>query len=298
MQGRRSIIICVVASTVSSLMVAAGAYPRFPAAAAVQEKYMHLNICGNKCYHGDSQAGNDLAASVRTSGSSIVSLNEICLNQLTRARSVLAEAGLEYQAIFGQTIQATAPALTSRCTGFGNALLVKRNAGAPAVDTVTRELLPDFGEDRLLLCARVIASNHVACTTHLSPGSNAASEKNRRTQVEKVVALLGAKSTLRPITLSGDLNTKPHSYVLDPLYSGSLPGPSSRVRKLLEVDACATRSMQNSKCNEGTHDRFGTDPKLDYIFVTTNSWSVVDSDATSAVVSDHDPLYGTVTRHF
>lgn len=282
----------------TSTCLAVSAAPVPPSLAATDERLMQLNICGNVCYEGSDEAGRDIAASIASSGSAVVSLNEVCGNQLTAARDALAAQGRVYDKVFGTTITPGSSALKPACVGFGNGLLVRRVNSSTNVDSVTNDLLPDFGEDRRLLCLRVVSANYTACSTHLSAGSDATAESHRRQQVGRVVEVLRQKLALRPLVLAGDLNTKPGSQTLDSLYDSAFAGPSATSQRLQEVDACTTRTQQTSDCNEGTLSTFGTDPKVDFIFVVRNAWLVRSADATSSVTSDHDPLYATVSRQF
>jgi endonuclease/exonuclease/phosphatase family metal-dependent hydrolase len=271
--------------------------PAPAARAGVAQQYLQINICGNICYAGNDTAGQDIATSAYGHRADFVSINEVCGNQLTAAKNALAAKGWTYQAIFGETIPAPDPVLRAGCQGFGNGLLIRHTASTPPADGVERVPLPAFGEDRMLLCAHVVAPSFRYCVTHLSAGSSGASEQNRNQQA--IVVANKVNSYLpTPVVLAGDFNTTPGSYVLD-LFYGPYYGDGHGTGPFREVDACASRTSQTSTCNEGTESTpRATDPKIDYIFTTDGSFTVSDGDATSSVTSDHDPLVGSVIRNF
>ena len=271
--------------------------PVTAARAGVAQQYMQINICGNICYAGSNTAGQDVANSAYSHRADIVSINEACGNQLTAAKNALAAKGLTYQAIFGQTIAAGASVLKSGCQGYGNGLLIRYTASSAPADSVDRVMLPDFGEDRMLLCAHIVAPSFRYCVTHLSPGSSTASEQNRNQQAIAVASKVNSYLPT-PVVLAGDFNTTPSSYVLDRFYGPYYSGGNG-IGPFREVDACASRASQTSTCNEGTESTpFATDPKIDYIFTTDGNFTISDGDATSSVTSDHDPLFGSVIRNF
>lgn len=271
--------------------------PVTAAHAGVAQQYMQINICGNVCYAGANTAGQDIANSAYGHGAHVVSINEVCSNQLTAAKNALAAKGVTYQAVFGQTIAAGNSALNSACQGYGNGLLIRHTASTAPADSAERILLPDFGEDRMLLCAHIVAPSFRYCVTHLSPGSSSANEQNRNSQAIAVANKVNSYLPT-PVVLAGDFNTTPGSYVLDHIYGPYYTGGNG-IGHFREVDACSSRASQTSTCNEGTHDApFTTDPKIDYIFTTNNNFSISDGDATSSTTSDHDPLFGSVIRNF
>jgi endonuclease/exonuclease/phosphatase family metal-dependent hydrolase len=270
--------------------------PATAAHASVAQQYMQINICGNKCYSGSNTAGQDIANSAYSHGAHVVSINEICGNQLTAAKNALAAKGLTYQAVFGQTIAAGNSALNSACQGYGNGLLIRYTSSTAPSDSAERILLPDFGEDRMLLCAHIVTPSFYYCVTHLIAGSGSTNEQNRNSQAIAVANKVNSYPT--PVVLAGDFNTTPGSYVLDHIYGPYYTGGNG-VGHFREVDACASRTSQTSTCNEGTENAvFATDPKIDYIFTTNNDFTISDGDATSSTTSDHDPLFGSVIRNF
>jgi endonuclease/exonuclease/phosphatase family metal-dependent hydrolase len=267
------------------------------ARAGVAQQYLQINICGNICYAGNDTAGQDIATSAYGHRADFVSINEVCGNQLTAAQTALAAKGATYQAVFGQTIPAGNAVLRGGCQGFGNGLLIRHTASSPPADSVERVALPAFGEDRMLLCAHIVAPSFRYCVTHLSPGSSSASERNRNQQAIAVANKVNSYLPT-PVVLAGDFNTTPSSYVLDYFYGPYYSGGHG-IGPFREVDACASRASQTSTCNEGTEATpRATDPKIDYIFTTDANFTVSDGDATSSVTSDHDPLFGSVIRTF
>ncbi|HEX8092656.1 endonuclease/exonuclease/phosphatase family protein [Jatrophihabitans sp.] len=271
--------------------------PVTTARAGVAQQYMQINICGNICYDGSDTAGQDIANSAYGHHADIVSINEVCGNQLTAAKNALAAKGLTYQAIFGQTIAAGASVLDSRCQGYGNGLLIRYTASSAPADSAERILLPDFGEDRMLLCAHIVSPSFRYCVTHLTSGSSSTNEQNRNSQAIAVANKVNSYLPT-PVVLAGDFNTTPGSYVLDHIYGPYYTGGNG-IGHFREVDACSSRTSQTSTCNEGTeYAPFTTDPKIDYIFTTDTNFTISDGDATSSVTSDHDPLFGSVIRNF
>ncbi|HEV2886967.1 MAG TPA: endonuclease/exonuclease/phosphatase family protein [Jatrophihabitans sp.] len=297
MRGARVTSLPIAAIVASLTLLGWLLTPVTAARAGIAQRYLQINICGNICYAGNNTAGQDIATSAYTHRADIVSINEICRNQLTAAKDALAAKGLTYQEIFGQTIAAGHPVLRSRCQDYGNGLLIRYTAGSAPADSVERVLLPDAKEDRMLLCAHIVAPSFHYCVTHLSPGSSGANEQKRDRQAIAVATKVNSYLPA-PVVLAGDFNTTPGNSVLDHFY-GPYYGGGHGIGHFREVDACSSRTSQSSTCNEGTHSTpYASDPKIDYIFTSDNHFTISDGDATSSPTSDHDPLFGSVIRTF
>lgn len=268
-------------------------------AQAVSQTYLQINICGNKssCYNGADSAGVDIANSVINHSAVVVSLNEVCGNQLTAAKNSLSSRGYNYQSIWIENIPAGSSSLATACKGYGNGLLVKFQGAANPADFADRRWSTAGGEKRGQLCAHIVNPDYYHCVLHLSASNDDARRGDLDVFFPPVQNLINSG---KHVVVAGDFNVGPSNTLLDRYYTNEYsPAGYGRFR---EVDgSCWTRPATEggSTCNEPTFAAWNvTDKKLDYIFVSRPGFGVTGGDVTASTTSDHDPLVGYVGTAF
>ncbi len=261
-------------------------------------RILQFNFCGNadndSCnVEGSTGAAVDAAvSSILDFKPHVVTLNEICANQLTAMATRLKAKGFPMYLSFRSTSRQS----SLRCTddNYGIGFLSRRpmsavgdrylqNAGSTC--TLSTE------ECRYVRCVTLtlLVATKV-CVTHIGTSGQGP-------QIRQVVSLGNGYASSLPVIIAGDLNVRPDNDALDIAYRTGGGGARGGYD---EADACADRTSQTSTCNEGTIDVFGTDPKIDYVFASARDFYGLTADATSATYSDHDPvravLYQCSTR--
>lgn len=290
LQSRRGKALASTLAFLSVLLV-----PSSPASAFVRETYMQFNWCGNRCYGGQTEpAGEHLASSIAYHRPLIVTLNEVCYNQLAATRTQLAnENGLNYQAVFAQTIPDGDPRLLPPCAGYGNALLIYGRA-----DSALRLNLSSNGlEQRVLLCAHVVApAVFRACVTHLQTPGNSTQRQTRDQQATEVARQLNTYlAGGQKVMIGADFNATPDEAVMSHFYE-PFYAPGTGIGHFREVDGnCFNRTTSTSTCNAYTNR---TEGKIDYIFTANTVWGIDGGSVSDSAHSDHDLLIGGVVRDF
>jgi len=139
-----------------------------PAVAAGPVRVMHFNICGAICNKGvvaKDGEGNDIVDDTRSRITAIkpaiVTLNEVCVGQFNRLKSLLNGGGWTMNGAF------RAQRSDGRCrggSGFGDAIFTARSINGQKVIP-----LPNAGEHRAILCVWTSAggSSLLACVLHI-----------------------------------------------------------------------------------------------------------------------------------
>ncbi len=246
-----------------------------PAAATGPVRVMHFNICGAICNHGvvdKPGAGNDIVEDVRNRvigfKSHILTLNEVCVGQFNRLKSLLGNSGWKMSGIF------RAQRNDGRCkggAGFGDAVLTASFVGSTEVLA-----LPNFGgERRAVLCLRTSAGGPVlACTLHLITGrSGQEGPAKKQLQVAAAARGLNGRAAQGAVIVGGDFNLMPGQM-------GSLLNPAKGGR-FFDVDPQSAP----------THGR-----KIDYVLFTRAHFANPSGGPQSSRLSDHKLLLGHANR--
>ena len=247
---------------------------------------MQFNICGwaDHCPNKGGTAGVAVfvADEVQRLGADIVTLNEVCLNQIRFIQSELRAADLFYSYAHLNTIDVGSG---STFCEFGNGILWRGSRGG----YTWPEALPSpvGGEPRGILCldTRYPLETTAVCVTHLTPGSE--HNETRRLQVNRIVEILDTHivTGFQPF-LGGDMNMIPWDLNLNPLY---LPA----------YGWFATGKMHEAagpNCNRGGVCEIPTKDgrQIDYIFSSAGVPSNARSDHHQGW-SDHRSITGTFT---
>lgn len=265
-------------------------------AATYDAKVLQFNMCGQSCRNGAVEPSvTAIANTILNFRPDFVSLNEACANQVTALRDTLAARGYAMTLRFGFT-------KPGGCTGganYGNALYSR---GAVLDESIVYQYPTQTSnvEFRKLLCIR---ANYAlsyqrarVCTTHLLPNAADMPSSPARAQVRELANfILPWTNAGTPLIIAGDFNMTAGNPGLDPLYTSSYGVGSSG--RFVEVDICPgpnPRNRLSTSCNESTRGNF----KYDYIFGSDYNHAVVDGDATTTNVSDHEPLRGVLRRTY
>jgi endonuclease/exonuclease/phosphatase family metal-dependent hydrolase len=191
------------------------------AAAGTRVRVLQMNLCNSGiagCYTGRAVA--EAAAVIRTTSPDLVTLNEVCRNDVTTLERVLSEAETRGDAV-ESAFQPAADRRTAaafRCRNgqpYGIGLLARIpshghgyaiHAGIyPIQDT-------SDPEERAWLC--LDTSDIVACTTHLASTKPTVALAQCRYLLDTAVPTARRQGRDEPTVLGGDLNLRPH-HVLD-----------------------------------------------------------------------------------
>jgi endonuclease/exonuclease/phosphatase family metal-dependent hydrolase len=204
-----SVAVCVVCAAVLTASSAAGTVPGSP------YRVLQLNLCDSGiagCYTG--QAVAEAAMVIRARSPDVVTLNEICRDDLVPLGRAFADAHQK-----GTVASAFAAALDRRTGGdfrcrngqsYGIGLLVyipAQNRGYTTQSGVYP--VQDMGdpEERVWLCVRVTAAFD-ACTTHLANTSQTVALAQCRYLMNVAVPSLRRNGGYQPAVLGGDLNLR------------------------------------------------------------------------------------------
>ena len=187
------------------------------AAQAASVRILQLNLCGSgiaACYSGRSVA--EAATVIRAEAPDLVTLNEVCQNDVSILQRALAEV-----APGGAAVSAF-QAARDRRTGAGYRC---RNGQQYGIGVVSRwpsvpgsssgaGIYPtqdtEDPEERAWLCLDVAATPAVAvCTTHLAYTKRAVAAAQCRYLFDTVIARMRTRDGAAPLVLGGDLNLGP-----------------------------------------------------------------------------------------
>ena len=220
---RAAVVACLVACLVACSTTATDATTAVPpaeaptpapAAPSVPVRVLQLNLCSSgiaACYTGRSTAA--AAAMVRTVAPGLVTLNEVCQDDVAALERALAEVVPAGSAT--SAFQAARDGRTGepyRCRNgqqYGIGLVSRWPAAArpslnagiyPAQDT-------EDPEERAWLCLEVAAGPAVvACTTHLAYTKREVALDQCRYLFDTVIARMRTRDGASPVVVGGDLN--------------------------------------------------------------------------------------------
>ncbi len=180
----------------------------------VPVRVLQMNLCDSGlagCYTGRSVP--EAAAVIRAEGPDLVTVNEVCRNDLPPLRQALADG-----AGAAEVVSAFQPALDRRTGGpyrcrngqpYGIGLLARRPRGSPAAGP-TGGTYPtqDTGdpEERVWLC--LADARFLACTTHLADTSRPVAHAQCSYLLDTAVATARARAAGVPAVVGGDLNLR------------------------------------------------------------------------------------------
>jgi hypothetical protein len=186
------------------------------AAVGARLRVLQLNLCNSgiaSCYTGHSVAR--AAAVISGVGPNLVTLNEVCREDVSDLEQVLAEGARD-----GDVVSAFQPAgdrrtaAAFRCRNgqsYGIGLLAR----FPSLDhgySIHAGIYPtqDTGdpEERAWLC--IDTSDLVACTTHLANTKATVALAQCRYLFDTAIPALPRRGRAEPTVLGADLNLKPH----------------------------------------------------------------------------------------
>jgi endonuclease/exonuclease/phosphatase family metal-dependent hydrolase len=194
---------------------------------------LHLNLCNSgiaSCYTGRSVA--EAAALIRAETPDLVTLNEVCQDDVTALERALGDA------IPGAAVASAFQAARDRNTGapyrcrngqeYGNGV-VSRWPSVPG-SSADRGIYPaqdrEDPEERAWLCLDVAATPAVAvCTTHLAYTDRAVTNAQCKYLFDTVITGKRTRNGSVPVVMGGDLNLGSSS----PDLASCLPADSARV---------------------------------------------------------------------
>jgi hypothetical protein len=232
-RGRRApVVACVLACLVACAPTGSGAGG--PPLAAPPVRVLQLNLCNSGiagCYTGRSTA--EAAAVIRVETPDLVTLNEVCADDVTILRRALADV------VPGGAVVSAFQAARDGRTGDPYRC---RNGQQYGIGLVSRwPSVPGSGpsggiyptqdtedpEERAWLCMDVAATPAVAvCTTHLAYTKREVAAAQCRYVFGSVIAQMRARDGAAPVVLAGDLNLGPGD---NPDIRSCLPAGSSLV---------------------------------------------------------------------
>jgi endonuclease/exonuclease/phosphatase family metal-dependent hydrolase len=252
--------------------------------------------------HGLTSAGapDALVASLLERQPAFITLQEACLDWVTRVDDALADYAVAFHAVQvsnGSTAQCKHP------SDFGNAIVYRTDLG---FDTgpFAHDLQSPAGEKREMLCLAAVARKVVACSTHLTSRGD---DTVRAGEAEVARGILANSYPGFTKFLGGDLNAEPLSDPTSRFYhpaygfgaAGEFKEASSPCGNQMIDQTVVVAETVTCRDGELTHDdgigeEDSPEPrKLDYLFVSP--WvDVRSADATFGIHSDHDPLWASV----
>ena len=245
-----------------------------PVAAATPVRVIQYNICGSICHHGVIDRpgpNNDIVEDARNrivgARPAIVTVNEICIAQFHRLKSLLGASPWKMSGVFRPQRG------DGRCkngTAFGDAVLTAGHVGG----TVVLPMPNLGGERRAVLCLQTSADGPVlACTLHLVTGRGKHGNREKLMQMGAASRALNARAAKGAVIVGGDFNLTPGQ--MGRLLNGGQGG------RFFEADPQMA----------ATHGR-----KIDYILFSRPHFSN-PSGGPQASKSDHKVLIGQATRH-
>ena len=179
-----------------------------PATAATAFKVLQLNLCNSGvagCYQG-GRAVDEAVTMIQRRVPDVVSVNEVCLSDLTRLTAAVG-ATAEHQFAFARREPTGA---NIECTdgrgAFGNAIIVKEGIRSSGHGTYTAQ---DSGtEVRAWACSLSEVRGFTACTTHLSTTATTALAQCRELVPATVLSHDPTGSATTRHVVLGDLNLR------------------------------------------------------------------------------------------
>lgn len=182
----------------------------FPVTVGLRLRVLQMNLCNSGfagCYTGRAVAA--AAAVIRAEAPDVVTLNEVCQNDIASLQAALAAgAHVDTAASVFQPALDRRSGAAFRCDNgqpYGIGLVTRRPPGsAPLVSTSGIYPVQDVRdpEERAWVC--VDAAGVEACTTHLANTDAAVAEAQCRFLFGTVIP--GARAAGGPVVLGGDLN--------------------------------------------------------------------------------------------
>ena len=179
---------------------------------------LQLNLCNSgvaKCYAGGDSIPEG-AALIYATGPNVVTINEICSNDISELHASLREAwptDYTYSSFIPAVDRATQGAY--KCTNgnaYGSVVLGRVPAstykGVSAYGGKYTIQYSKSGEERVLVCVAAIG-DHFACTTHLAAKDEAvALAQCKALMFDAVPYLKGVAGAVAKTVVGGDLNLK------------------------------------------------------------------------------------------
>jgi endonuclease/exonuclease/phosphatase family metal-dependent hydrolase len=283
-------IAALVAAAVPLLTTAAPAQ-----AASVSQKYFHFNMCGNKCRGGNLDVADDVVNSVNGSSPQpfVLTLNEVCRNQYDRIYTRL----LPYYGRY----EVTVPGGCSNGADYGIAVLVRTSS----YSFYNSWRLPGGYEARRLACIRTSDTGGgtqplIACVTHIDYHSDV-----QAGQIQFVADRGREMWSGNHVLIGGDFNVTPSDAKLNPMYSSLYPSGTGIFNEADSANNSRSGGGVSVTYNEytggcvsypcGAGKLWLPKKKIDYIFLSRYDFTGYTADATSALRSDHTPLWGWAT---
>jgi endonuclease/exonuclease/phosphatase family metal-dependent hydrolase len=282
--------VLVMAALLVSVMAMSG---RASAASAYQ--IGTFNMAGGHEDHGPKgdEAPDALIASIVDRQPAFITLQEACLDWVTRIDTELADYAVAFDAVQlgdGSTAQCKHP------SDFGNAIIYRTDFGVDSPPVASSLQSPAGSEQREMLCVASAWRKIVVCSAHLTAGSD---DVVREGEADVAKSILASSYPGYTKFVGGDLNAPPESGTTSRFYHPAYGSGASGEFK--EVDGpCGNALGTLCRSGELTHDDWifeedrPTGEKIDYLFVSP--WVEVRSaDATEGIHSDHDPLWADIT---
>jgi endonuclease/exonuclease/phosphatase family metal-dependent hydrolase len=203
-----------------------------PAAPTPPVRVLQLNLCSSGaagCYTGRST--DEAAAVVRAEAPDLVTLNEVCRDDLAPLERALAEVGpgsevtSAFQAARNAGTGAPYQCRNGEHYGIGIVARWPSVPGSPVHAGIHPAQDPGDPEERAWLCLDVAALPAVSvCTTHLAHTDREVAVAQCRHLFGTVVARLRAREGAAPVVVGGDLNLGASG---DPHLASCLPADSA-----------------------------------------------------------------------
>lgn len=244
-------------------------------------RVLQFNVCGNVCYGGNLDAGQDVADSIISWGARLVTLNEVCQTQLDNFTYRTGLNNLYFETSGPRSKDGRGQ---SNCAFDYYGIASMTDNGYVQGSRRYRYLdNPSSNEWRGVDCMNTPYLHTVAlCVTHIDNNWIYSQTYNVRQHVAPVVTTYSFGTLL-----GGDFNSTPSEDVLDYIYSSRLgQGGYGQFGELDETDAGAPARSGDATQSGG---------KIDYLFFSDNSaWRSPYAIVSGAGVSDHDILKGTI----
>jgi endonuclease/exonuclease/phosphatase family metal-dependent hydrolase len=246
-----------------------------------------------------TEAPDALLASIRDRQPVFITIQEGCRDWSEYMDAQLPDYEVRFEPVFGGN-GSIASCKHSPKSDFGNAIIYRSDLDIDG--SVFFHLgSPPGKEQREMLCVTSTTRKLAICSIHTTSDDVQA----RRDEAAVARGFLATEFPGYTRFVGGDLNDDPMSGVTDNFYdTGYGHGAHGEFK---EVDSPCGNSIAESEilsfnppivvqCRDGesTHGNIFVRQKLDYLFVPPSVF-VRAADATSAVHSDHDPLWAWVT---
>ncbi len=242
-------------------------------------RVLQFNMCGNICYHGNLDAGEDVANSIISWGARLITLTEACQTQLN---NVSYRTGIPNLYIETSGPRSKDGRGVSDCAFDFYGIATMSDKGYTGTRRYRYLDNPSDNEWRAVDCKNTVYLHTVAlCVTHIDNNWVFSQTYNVRQHMAFVAPYAWG------ILLGGDFNSTPSENVMDYIYTSRLgQGGYGLFGELDETDNGAP-----ARTGDPTH----SSGKIDYLFWTDDgSWRTPSAAVSGAVVSDHDILKGTI----